>query len=1007
MLWRASFAVLVLSCGAFSAAAPMADLAAPDLDSGFSDAVRPFLAAYCTSCHGGTEPEGEFDLTAYDNAAAVIRDHERWALVLEKISSLEMPPEGAEKHPTADERERVIVWIKTLERSEALKNAGDPGIVVARRLSNSEYNYTIRDLTGVDIRPTREFPVDPANPAGFDNSGESLAMSPTLLEKYLQAAREVADHLVLKPDGLAFAPHPMLVETDRDKYCVNQIMDFYSRQVLDFADYFQTAWRYKHRTALGKPDATLKDVAEESGVSAKYLHTVWHLLEEVNDDVGPTAKLQKMWKALPVPNGNDVRIARGGCEQMRSFVHELRAKLEPRFANVSGGQRLDASSQPLLMWKNRQYATHRMRYERRALQIDGQAQPAQDGAFEDEPDTENEFGPGATRPVKNKPGDPDLFVPAGQQAEYEAAFARFCAVFPDAFVVSERGRNYFDKSKDRGRYLSAGFHNLMGYFRDDQPLYELILDEVGQKELDALWKELDFIALATHRTYVQFYLNEAREAREVARQALADDTLPEDKEITSERMVKQVAESYLARARENGNEVVVRAVQEHFDWVNATLRWVEQTKIEAEPKHLQALQELASRACRRPLSADERDELIAFYQVLCNEHGLDHEAAIRDSLVSILMSPDFCYRIDLVDEGEGVRPLSNYALASRLSYFLWSSMPDDALLARAAAGELHRPEVLTAEARRMLKDERIRGLAVEFGGNWLEFRRFEELNTVDRERFSSFDNELRDAMFEEPIQFMLDVFRENRSVLDFLYAEHTFVNPVLAKHYGVEAIESSPDVWRRVDDASRYDRGGLLPMAAFLTRNAPGLRTSPVKRGYWVVKNVLGERIPPPPAAVPELPRDEANLGNRTLREALAQHRNNPGCASCHDRFDSLGLVFEGFGPIGERRDVDLSGNAVDARAVFPGGSEGAGVDGLRKYIRAQRQDDFLDNLCRKLLAYALGRSLTLSDEPTIAEMRAKLANTDYRFATLVESIVASRQFITKRGPDRLTLRGD
>jgi hypothetical protein len=180
-----------------------------------------------------------------------------------------------------------------------------------------------------------------------------------------------------------------------------------------------------------------------------------------------------------------------------------------------------------------------------------------------------------------------------------------------------------------------------------------------------------------------------------------------------------------------------------------------------------------------------------------------------------------------------------------------------------------------------------------------------------------------------------------------------------------------------------------------------------VKRGYWVVKNVLGERIPPPPAAVPELPRDEANLGNRTLREALAQHRNNPGCASCHDRFDSLGLVFEGFGPIGERRDVDLSGNAVDARAVFPGGSEGAGVDGLRKYIRAQRQDDFLDNLCRKLLAYALGRSLTLSDEPTIAEMRAKLANTDYRFATLVESIVASRQFITKRGPDRLTLRGD
>jgi hypothetical protein len=185
------------------------------------------------------------------------------------------------------------------------------------------------------------------------------------------------------------------------------------------------------------------------------------------------------------------------------------------------------------------------------------------------------------------------------------------------------------------------------------------------------------------------------------------------------------------------------------------------------------------------------------------------------------------------------------------------------------------------------------------------------------------------------------------------------------------------------------------------------LRTSPVKRGYWVVKNVLGERIPPPPAAVAELPRDEAKLGNRTLREVLAQHRNNPSCASCHERFDSLGLVFEGFGPIGERRDADLSGNAIDVRATFPGSSEGAGVDGLREYIRANRQHDFLDNLCRKLFAYALSRSLTLSDEPTIAETRSKLAANDYRFATLVESIVTSRQFMTKRGPERLARQGD
>jgi hypothetical protein len=165
-----------------------------------------------------------------------------------------------------------------------------------------------------------------------------------------------------------------------------------------------------------------------------------------------------------------------------------------------------------------------------------------------------------------------------------------------------------------------------------------------------------------------------------------------------------------------------------------------------------------------------------------------------------------------------------------------------------------------------------------------------------------------------------------------------------------------------VDQAGRFGRGGLLPMAVFLTKNAPGLRTSPVKRGYWVVKNVLGERIPPPPAAVPELPRDEAHA-ELPLREMLAKHRADPSCSGCHARFDALGLVFEGYGPVGERRDKDLAGRPVDTRAAFPGGGDGEGLEGLRRYVRDRRQDDFLENLSRKLLAYGLGRSLQLSDD--------------------------------------------
>jgi hypothetical protein len=185
-------------------------------------------------------------------------------------------------------------------------------------------------------------------------------------------------------------------------------------------------------------------------------------------------------------------------------------------------------------------------------------------------------------------------------------------------------------------------------------------------------------------------------------------------------------------------------------------------------------------------------------------------------------------------------------------------------------------------------------------------------------------------------------------------------------------------------------------MAAFLTQNAPGLRTSPVKRGYWVARRVLGEVIPPPPPTVPELPKDEAKL-DLPLRDMLARHRENPSCASCHARFDSFGLTFEGYGPVGETRKQDLAGRPVDINAVFPGGTQGTGLAGLQTYIRANREKDFLDNLSRKMLVYALGRSLLLSDEPLIQRMNDKMASNGYRFSTLVDTIVTSPQFLKKR----------
>ncbi|HMC62117.1 MAG TPA: DUF1587 domain-containing protein, partial [Candidatus Solibacter sp.] len=285
----------------------------------------------------------------------MILDYPRWNLVLEKLTAREMPPKQAPQ-PPSDARQQVIDWVQAVRMNEARKNAGDPGPVLARRLSNAEYNNTIRDLTGVDMRPTREFPVDPANTAGFDNSGESLSMSPALLNKYLQAAREVGDRMVLTPDGFDFAPHPMLVETDREKYAIQRIVGFYERQPTDYADYFQAAWRFKYRAVLGKPGATLAGIAAESKVSAKYLATIWQNLQETqeaNEEVCPIARLQAMWRALPAPGENkpDPEV-RAHCLEMRDFVVRIRSHTAMQFAApvVRG---LPATSQPLMNWKLR------------------------------------------------------------------------------------------------------------------------------------------------------------------------------------------------------------------------------------------------------------------------------------------------------------------------------------------------------------------------------------------------------------------------------------------------------------------------------------------------------------------------------------------------------------------------------------------------------------------------------------------------------------------------------
>jgi hypothetical protein len=261
-------------------------------------------------------------------------------------------------------------------------------------------------------------------------------------------------------------------------------------------------------------------------------------------------------------------------------------------------------------------------------------------------------------------------------------------------------------------------------------------------------------------------------------------------------------------------------------------------------------------------------------------------------------------------------------------------------------------------------------------------------------------------MFEEPIRFFDDVIKNNRSVLDMLYGNYTFVNPVLAKHYGIPNVTGTNDHWVRVDDAGKYERGGLLPMAVFLTQSSPGLRTSPVKRGYWLVRRILGEVIPPPPPVVPELPQDEAKT-DALLKDVLAKHRANPVCAGCHARFDVFGIAMEGYGPVGDARTKDIAGRAIDASATFPSDYPGSGFRGIQAYIKEKRQKDYLENLSRKLLSYSLNRTLQLSDDPIVEKMQVQMVADGYRFNSLVETIVSSQQFLNKRQSESTQKKGE
>ncbi len=409
---------------------------------------------------------------------------------------------------------------------------------------------------------------------------------------------------------------------------------------------------------------------------------------------------------------------------------------------------------------------------------------------------------------------------------------------------------------------------------------------------------------------------------------------------------------------------------------------------EEEPAARTILSNLMERAFRRPISKSDLERPLKFYRDGAEEGGF--ESGIEAALNSILVSPEFLFRIEkeprTIAAGDAYR-ISDIELASRMSFFLWSSLPDEELLDLAIEGRLSDPENLNAQVARMLPDDRSRNLVENFAGQWLHLRNLEAI-VPDLRLYPDFDDNLRQAFWKETELFVESVLRENRSVLDLLKSDYTFLNERLAQHYEIPGIFGSG--FRRVPLKPEYHRGGLLRQGSILTVTSYATRTSPVIRGNWVLENILGTPAKPPPPDVPALEDNKVDA-SLPMRERLAEHRANPACASCHDLMDPVGFALENFDAVGRWR-VYENGAEIDVSGGLPDGSVFAGVESLENGL-LERPELFVRALTEKLLIFALGRGVEPFDAPAVRKIVSDSKQTDYQFSSIIEGIVKSVPF--------------
>ena len=1076
-----SLLILWNSVGAALAAGTGADVFR-ELADEYRDRIRPLTRQYCLSCHSTEQQVGELDLEQFATLSDVRGGTKSWLKVIEMLDNGEMPPGFAEQ-PAPGQKRQLRDWVDRYLQAESLANAGDPGPVVLRRLNNAEYTYTIRDLTGVDLDPAREFPTDSAAGEGFTNTGNALVMSPALLRKYLDAGKEIASHAVLVPDGFRFSPHS--TRRDWTDEVLARIRGLYGEYV-ETADFgvgsavgnlavhsdtrIGLAGRLplekylsatiSERDALRSGRKSIRTVAREHGLSGKYLDLLWtHLAAEETtllldhlraawqsaglEDVPSLAGRIRAWQRGLWTFGPVGLIGRKGgpsrwMEPIDPLVTQKRICFSvPQFADgrkpedlvfsLVVGDAGDGNDHDYVVWQRPRLVAHGrpdilLRDVRRlARSLDGGA--ADDasawgldpGLFGRHPDGR---AVDADSLCVQAPSVIRIRIPGRLAAGYDfvttavleeqtgqrgsvqvdlasgtaapntgllpsqvmVTFSRVTQVFSESRVVSflkpiliaseSPIRANMEAAFDEHRKLFPAtlcYNQIVPvdevltinlFYREDDHLARLMLEPEEEARLDRLWDELHYVSQSAFQ------------------RVLALDLL---------------VEAFQGNGLEDRSQYeAVLPLRRSYDRDAADFR---KRFLRDEPVQLDALVDFAARAYRRPLSAGEQDRLRGLYRRLRDEE-MDHEEAFRLTLARMLVSAPFLYRLEEAPAGPG-GPVSDWELANRLSYFLWSSLPDEELRSLAAAGRLRDPEVLSRQARRLLRDPRVRRLATEFACQWLHIHEFDTLDEKSEKHFPEFAG-LRADMYEESIRFFADLFQRDASLLTLLDSDHTFLNPRLARFYGVDGVEG--DGWRRVDGVRPLGRGGILGFATTLARQSGASRTSPILRGNWVSEVLLGEKLPRPPRDVPQLPPDEIATDGLTVRELVARHSRDPQCSGCHLKIDPFGFALEGYDAIGRLRRHDLGGRVIDTRTTLPDGTEIDGLSGLRDYLVQKRRDAIFGQFYRKLLGYALAREVQLSDQPLLNEMQDRMTENDYRFSVAVDMIVRSRQFREIRG---------